>query len=61
VFPYISLIYLLNWYQDLQWWTLPIQGVLLILGNDLAGEQVVPEPCVSLKPQLNESTESPKE
>jgi len=33
--------------------TLPVQGVLFILGNDLAGERVMVEPCISHKPQLN--------
>ena len=37
--------------------TLPVQGVSFILGNDLAGERVMSEPCVSPKPQLNETSE----
>ena len=37
--------------------TLSVQGVSFILGNDLAGEQVMSEPCVSPKPQLNETSE----
>ena len=37
--------------------TLSVQGVSFILGNDLAGEQVMSEPYVSPKPQLNEISE----
>ena len=37
--------------------TLPVQGVSFILGNDLAGERVMAEPCVSNKPQINEASE----
>jgi len=37
--------------------TLPVQGVSFILGNDLAGERVMVEPCVSCKPQMNEAPE----
>ena len=32
--------------------TVPVQGVSFILGNDLAGNQVMAEPCVSRKPQI---------
>lgn len=30
--------------------SLPVQGVSLILGNDLAGDCVMADPCVSPKP-----------
>jgi len=32
--------------------TLLVQDVSLIMGNDLAGEQVMAEPCVSSKPEI---------
>ena len=37
--------------------SLPIQGVSLILGNDLAGERVMANPCVSANPELNTNPE----
>ena len=37
--------------------SLPIQGVSLILGNNLAGERVMVNPCVSPKPELNTNPE----
>ena len=33
--------------------SLPIQGVSLILGNNLAGERVMVNPCAPVNPQLN--------
>ena len=36
--------------------TLPVQGVSFILGNDLAGERVMAEPCVFHKPQISEDS-----
>ena len=37
--------------------SLPIQGVSLIVGNNLAGERVMAKPCVSAKPELNTNPE----
>ena len=33
--------------------SLPVQGISLILGNDIAGEKVMVDPCVSPNPQLS--------
>ena len=33
--------------------SLPVQGISLILGNDLAGDRVMADPCVSPKPCLS--------
>ena len=40
--------------------SLPIQGVSLILGNDLAGERVMVNPCASANPELNTNLEEIK-
>ena len=40
--------------------SLSIQGVSLILDNDLAGERVMANPCVSAKPELNTNPEETK-
>ena len=37
--------------------SLPTQGVSLILGNNLAGERVMANPCVSANPELNTNPE----
>ena len=37
--------------------SLPIPGVLLILGNDRAGERVMVNSCVSANPELNNNPE----
>jgi len=33
--------------------SLPVPGIALLLGNDLAGDKVMVDPCVSRNPQLN--------
>ena len=40
--------------------SLPIQRVSLILGNDLAGERVMVNPCASANPELNTNLEEIK-
>ena len=37
--------------------TLPVEGISLLLGNDLAGEKVVPDPIVSKEPCVKEECE----
>ena len=37
--------------------SLPMQGISMLLGNDLAGERVVPHPRVVEKPMVSEETE----
>ena len=40
--------------------SLPLEGMSLILGNDLAGERVMVDPRVVEKPRDNEKTERQK-
>ena len=36
--------------------SLPVEGLSLILGNDLAGGRVTPDPCVTMQPTISYET-----
>lgn len=40
--------------------SLPVPGISLLLGNDLAGDKVMVNPCVSNNPQLSTVQEETK-